>query len=132
LSGSAVLHLLLRCTQALITQMARTAVCNRSGLTGFVAVVARSGIAAQGVTINGLLPGAFDTDRLRSGTQNSARKTGQDFDVLWKRGMQAVPAQRFGTAEEFGAVCAFICSVHAGYLNGQNVLLDGGAYPGTL
>jgi 3-oxoacyl-[acyl-carrier protein] reductase len=104
----------------------------RSGLTGFVAGVARSGIAAKGVTINGLLPGAFDTDRLRSGTQNSAQKTGQDFDVLWKRRMQAVPAQRFGTAEEFGAVCAFICSVHAGYLNGQNVLLDGGAYPGTL
>jgi len=104
----------------------------RSGLTGFVAGVARSGIAAKGVTINGLLPGAFDTDRLRSGTQSSAQKTGQDFDVLWKRRMQAVPAQRFGTAEEFGAVCAFICSVHAGYLNGQNVLLDGGAYPGTL
>jgi len=104
----------------------------RSGLTGFVAGVARSGIAAKGVTINGLLPGAFDTDRLRSGTQNSAQKTGQDFDVLWKRRMQAVPAQRFGTAEEFGAVCAFICSVHAAYLNGQNILLDGGAYPGTF
>src|SRR5256885_2985019 len=104
----------------------------RSGLTGFVAGVARSGIAAKGVTINGLLPGAFDTDRLRSGTQNSAQKTGQDFDVLWKRRMQAVPAQRFGQAAEFGAVGAFICSVHAGDLNGQNVLLDGGAYPGTL
>ncbi|HEX6706786.1 MAG TPA: SDR family oxidoreductase [Albitalea sp.] len=104
----------------------------RSGLTGFVAGVARSGIAAKGVTINGLLPGAFDTDRLRSGTQHSAAKSGQDFEVLWKRRMQAIPAQRFGTAEEFGAVCAFLCSVQAGYLNGQNILLDGGAYPGTF
>jgi 3-oxoacyl-[acyl-carrier protein] reductase len=104
----------------------------RSGLTGFVAGVARSGIAAKGVTINGLLPGAFDTDRLRAGTQNAAQKTGQDFDLLWKRRMQGIPAQRFGTPEEFGAVCAFICSVHAAYLNGQNILLDGGAYPGTF
>ncbi len=104
----------------------------RSGLTGFVAGVARSNIAARGVTINGLLPGAFDTDRLRSGTQNASKKTGQDFDVLWKRRMQAIPAQRFGTADEFGEVCAFICSVQAGYLTGQNILLDGGAYPGTF
>jgi len=104
----------------------------RSGLTGFVAGVARSAIAAKGVTINALLPGAFDTDRLRSGTHSAAQKTGQDFDVLWKRRMQNIPAQRFGTAEEFGAVCAFICSVHGGYLNGQNILLDGGAYPGTM
>ena len=103
----------------------------RSGLTGFVAGVARSNIAAKGVTINGLLPGAFDTDRLRSGTQSASKKTGQDFDLLWKRRMQAIPAQRFGSADEFGEVCAFICSVHAGYLTGQNILLDGGAYPGT-
>ena len=104
----------------------------RSGLTGFVAGVARSNIAARGVTINGLLPGAFDTDRLRSGTKNASQKTGQDFDTLWKRRMQAIPAQRFGTADEFGEVCAFICSVQAGYLTGQNILLDGGAYPGTF
>jgi 3-oxoacyl-[acyl-carrier protein] reductase len=104
----------------------------RSGLTGFVAGVARSGIAASGVTINGLLPGAFDTDRLRSGTQSAAQKTGQDFEVLWKRRLQNIPARRFGSADEFGAVCAFICSLQGGYLNGQNILLDGGAYPGTL
>ncbi len=104
----------------------------RSGLTGFVAGVARSNIAARGVTINGLLPGAFDTDRLRGGTQSAAQKTGQDFDLLWKRRMQNIPAQRFGTPDEFGATCAFICSVPGGYLNGQNILLDGGAYPGTL
>ena len=104
----------------------------RSGLTGFVAGVARSGIAARGVTINGLLPGAFDTDRLRGGTQAAAQKTGQDFDLLWKRRMQNIPAQRFGTPAEFGAACAFICSMQAAYLNGQNILLDGGAYPGTM
>ncbi|HUG24077.1 SDR family oxidoreductase [Piscinibacter sp.] len=104
----------------------------RSGLTGFVAGVARGGVAAKGVTINGLLPGAFDTDRLRSGTQSAAKKTGQDFDVLWQRRLQTIPVQRFGTAEEFGAVCAFLCSVQAGYLTGQNILLDGGAYPGTF
>lgn len=104
----------------------------RSGLTGFVAGVARSAIAAQGVTINGLLPGAFDTERLRAGTTHAAQKAGQDFDTMWTRRRQAVPMQRFGTAEEFGAVCAFLCSVQAGYLTGQNVLLDGGAYPGTF
>jgi 3-oxoacyl-[acyl-carrier protein] reductase len=104
----------------------------RSGLTGFVAGVARSGIAAKGVTVNGLLPGAFDTDRLRSGTQLAAGKTGQAFDVLWQRRMQAIPAQRFGTAEEFGQACAFLCSLQAGYITGQNILMDGGAYPGTF
>jgi 3-oxoacyl-[acyl-carrier protein] reductase len=103
----------------------------RSGLTGFVAGLARKTVA-QNVTINNLLPGAFDTDRLRSGTQSASKKSGQDFELLWKRRMQAIPMQRFGTAEEFGAVCAFICSVHAGYLTGQNILLDGGAYPGTF
>ncbi|HEV7915722.1 MAG TPA: SDR family oxidoreductase [Albitalea sp.] len=104
----------------------------RSGLTGFVAGVARSSIAARGVTINGLLPGAFDTDRLRSGTQSASKKTGQDFDTLWQRRMQAIPLQRFGSAEEFGEVCAFLCSMQAAYLTGQNILLDGGAYPGTF
>jgi len=104
----------------------------RVGLTGFVAGVARSGIAAQGVTINGLLPGAFDTDRLRSNTETAAKKSGEDFDALWARRMQAVPARRFGTAEEFGATCAFLCSVHAGYINAQNILMDGGAFPGTI
>lgn len=104
----------------------------RSGLTGFVAGLARSGVAARGVTINGLLPGAFATDRLRTMMRAGAAKAGQDPDAVLKAREQAVPAQRFGTAEEFGAVCAFICSVHAGYLTGQNVLLDGGAYPGTF
>ena len=104
----------------------------RSGLTGFVAGLARSGIAAHGVTINGLLPGGFDTDRLRTTMQGAATKTGQPLEALMAKRAAAIPAQRFGSAAEFGAVCAFICSVHAGYLTGQNILLDGGAYPGTF
>ncbi len=104
----------------------------RSGLTGFVAGLARSGIAAQGVTINGLLPGAFDTDRLRVAMQGAAQKSGQPLDALLAQRAGSIPAKRFGTAQEFGAVCAFLCSAHAGYLTGQNILLDGGAYPGTF
>ena len=104
----------------------------RSGLTGFVAGLARSDIAARGVTINGLLPGAFDTDRLRITMQGAAAKSGEPIETLMARRAAAIPAQRFGSADEFGAVCAFICSVQAGYLTGQNVLLDGGAYPGTF
>ena len=104
----------------------------RSGLTGFVAGLARSNIAARGVTINGLLPGAFDTDRLRTTMQGAATKAGQPMETLMAKRASAIPAQRFGTAEEFGAVCAFICSVHAAYLTGQNILLDGGTYPGTF
>ena len=104
----------------------------RSGLTGFVAGLARSDIAAKGVTINGLLPGAFDTDRLRVATQGAAARTGEAFDTLWAQRAQSVPMRRFGTAAEFGEVCAFLCSTHAAYLTGQNVLLDGGAYPGTF
>ena len=104
----------------------------RSGLTGFVAGLARSNIAARGVTINGLLPGAFDTDRLRGTMQGAAAKTGQPLEAVMARRAAAIPAQRFGTADEFGAVCAFLCSLQAGYLTGQNILLDGGAYPGTF
>ena len=104
----------------------------RSGLTGFVAGLARSNIAARGVTINGLLPGAFDTDRLRGTMQGAATKTGQPLDAVMAKRAASIPAQRFGTADEFGAVCAFLCSVQAGYLTGQNILLDGGAYPGTF
>jgi len=104
----------------------------RSGLTGFVAGLARSNIAARGVTINGLLPGAFDTDRLRGTMQGAAAKTGQPLEAVMAKRAGAIPAQRFGTADEFGAVCAFLCSVQAGYLTGQNILLDGGAYPGTF
>ena len=102
----------------------------RSGLTGFVAGVSRSGLAAQGVTINNLLPGAFDTDRLRGNMAGVAQKTGKPVDAIIDTRRKAIPAQRFGTPEEFGAICAFLCSTHAGYMTGQNVLADGGSYPG--
>ncbi|MGY6269131.1 SDR family oxidoreductase [Achromobacter denitrificans] len=104
----------------------------RSGLTGFVAGVARSSVAAHGVTINNLLPGAFATDRLASSLAASAARAGQEAEALRAAREAAIPARRFGNPEEFGAICAFLCSVHAGYVNGQNVLADGGAYPGTF
>ncbi|MFZ3220230.1 MAG: SDR family oxidoreductase [Rhodoferax sp.] len=103
----------------------------RSGLTGFVAGVARSPLAAQGVTINNLLPGVFDTDRIKTTMQAAAQRTGQSVEALVAARRQGIPARRFGTPQEFGAICAFLCSVQAGYINGQNVLADGGAYPGT-
>jgi len=103
----------------------------RSGLTGFVAGVARTSIAAKGVTINNLLPGAFDTDRLKGTMQGAAKKTGQDIDTIRAARAKSIPAGRFGNPEEFGATCAFLCSMQAGYITGQNVLTDGGAYPGT-
>ena len=104
----------------------------RSGLTGFVAGVARTSIAAKGVTINNLLPGVFDTDRIKGMMEAAKQKTGQDIDTLRAARMKNIPAARFGTPEEFGAVCAFLCSMQAGYITGQNVLTDGGAYPGTF
>jgi 3-oxoacyl-[acyl-carrier protein] reductase len=104
----------------------------RSGLTGFVAGVARTRkLAAADVTINNLLPGAFDTDRLKATMEGAVKKTGQSMDAVRNARMNTIPAQRFGTPEEFGATCAFLCSRHASYITGQNVLLDGGAYPGT-
>ena len=104
----------------------------RSGLTGFVAGLARSSIAAQGVTINNLLPGPFDTDRLQGLFASSAQKTGQTVEALAATRRKGIPAQRFGTSEEFGAACAFLCSPLAGFITGQNLLLDGGAFGGTF
>jgi len=105
----------------------------RSGLTGFVAGTARQArLAGHGVTINNLLPGAFDTDRLRAGFGNVAQKSGQPLEAVMDARRKGVPAQRFGSADEFGVFCAFLCSVHAGYMTGQNILLDGGAFPGTF
>jgi 3-oxoacyl-[acyl-carrier protein] reductase len=105
----------------------------RSGLTGFVAGLARqSRLASRNVTINNLLPGFFDTDRIRKTMQASAEKTGKSVDELKAARARTIPAQRLGQADEFGAVCAFLCSAQAGYLTGQNILLDGGAYPGTF
>jgi 3-oxoacyl-[acyl-carrier protein] reductase len=105
----------------------------RSGLTGFVAGLARqTRLAAANVTINGLLPGPFDTDRLRGTMVGAAQKGGQPLETLMDARRKLNPTQRFGTADEFGSFCAFLCSVHAGYVTGQNILMDGGAYPGTF
>jgi 3-oxoacyl-[acyl-carrier protein] reductase len=104
----------------------------RSGLTGFVAGLARSSVAARGVTINNLLPGAFDTERLQSIFQAAAAKTAQPLDAVASARRSTIPTKRFGSIDEFGAICAFLCSQQAGYMTGQNVLADGGAYPGTF
>ncbi len=103
----------------------------RTGLTGFVAGIARQTVA-HNVTINGLLPGPFDTDRLRGNFIFNAKKLGKTVEELAKARAEANPAKRFGTIEEFGAACAFLCSVHAGFITGQNLLMDGGHFPGTL
>ena len=104
----------------------------RSGLTGFVAGVARGSIAARGVTINNLLPGKFDTDRLAGTLGVAASKSGKSIEDMRRAQQAAIPAGRFGQPQEFGAICAFLCSVQAGYITGQNILADGGAYPGVL
>lgn len=104
----------------------------RSGLTGFVAGVARSPLAAQGVTLNNLLPGKFDTDRIAATLKAAADKTGKSMEEIRRTQQAQIPAGRYGTPQEFGAICAFLCSVHAAYMTGQNVLADGGAYPGTF
>ncbi len=103
----------------------------RTGLTGFVAGVARQ-VVRHGVTINNLLPGRFDTDRLRSGIQFNADKSGSEFDEMFEAGKKAIPAGCYGDPVEFGEACAFLCSEQAGYVTGQNFLIDGGAFPGTL
>jgi 3-oxoacyl-[acyl-carrier protein] reductase len=103
----------------------------RTGLTGFVAGLARK-VAPHGVTINNLLPGPFDTDRLRAGFRFRADESGEDVESVRREMAAGVPTGRFGTPEEFGAACAFLCSTHAGYIVGQNILLDGGLYPGTF
>jgi 3-oxoacyl-[acyl-carrier protein] reductase len=103
----------------------------RSGLTGFVAGLARK-VAAHNVTINNLLPGSFETDRMRATIEARAKAQGKAFDETLEAARAATPARRFGTIDEFGATCAFLCSAHAGYIVGQNVLIDGGNYPGTF
>ena len=105
----------------------------RSGLTGFVAGVARSAkLAAHNVTINNLLPGAYDTDRLKATMKGASEKTGQSVDALAEARKKTIPAQRFGNPQEFGDTCAFLCSAQASYMTGQNILTDGGAYAGTF
>ncbi len=103
----------------------------RTGLTGFVAGLARKTVR-HNVTINNLLPGPFETDRLRSNLEFNAKAAGKSVDELRKARTDANPAGRFGTVEEFGDACAYLCSAQAGYITGQNLLLDGGSYPGTF
>jgi 3-oxoacyl-[acyl-carrier protein] reductase len=103
----------------------------RAGLTSFLAGVART-VAASNVTINFLLPGSFDTDRLRSNLEMNAKKQNVSVDQIRQARMNTVPARRFGMPTEFGAACAFLCSAQAGYITGQNLLIDGGAFPSAF
>lgn len=103
----------------------------RSGLTGFVAGLARS-VASHNVTVNNLLPGAFDTERLQKTMGSVARAEGISEEAAREWRLGTIPAGRFGDPAEFGAACAFLCSTHAGFITGQNLLIDGGAYPGTF
>jgi 3-oxoacyl-[acyl-carrier protein] reductase len=102
----------------------------RSGLTGFVAGLARS-VARHNVTINNILPGVFDTDRIRTVTAAAAKKAGKSVEDMLQDRTKSVPAGRLGRPDEFGELCAFVCSAQASYIVGQNLLIDGGAYPGT-
>jgi 3-oxoacyl-[acyl-carrier protein] reductase len=103
----------------------------RSGLTGFVAGLARV-TAQHNVTINNLLPGTFDTDRLKSNLRALAASTKRSSEAVTEDIRASNPSRRFGRPEEFGATCAFLCSAQAGYITGQNILIDGGAFPGTF
>ena len=103
----------------------------RSGLTGFIAGLSRK-VAAHNVTINNMLPGLFDTDRLHGTMTARAKNTGKTVEEARAQARGGIPVGRFGSAAEFGEACAFLCSVHAGYIVGQNILIDGGAFPGTF
>jgi len=103
----------------------------RAGLTGAVATLARTA-SKNNVTINNLLPGQHETDRLTSIIANNVKKAGKPEDEVVKDMKARIPAGRFGTAEEFGHACAFLCSARSGFITGQNLVADGGAYPGTL
>ena len=102
----------------------------RSGLVGFVAGLARQTVGCN-VTINNLLPGIFDSGAQRAHIEGMLASTGKSFDELWRARAEANPARRYGRPAELGAYCAFLCSEHAGFITGQNLLIDGGSYPGT-
>jgi len=103
----------------------------RTGLTGFIGGLARE-IAPHGVTVNNLLPGSFDTDRLKSLQANAVKQSGRDLETVRATAARQIPAGRFGEANEFGAMAAFLCSAKTGFITGQNILMDGGAYPGLF
>ena len=103
----------------------------RSGLTGFVAGLSRE-VAARGVTVNNILPGIFATDRLPSVMNYLASSTGKTVEQATEMRRSGIPVRRFGDPMEFGQLCAYLCSRQAGYITAQNIVIDGGAYPGTL
>jgi 3-oxoacyl-[acyl-carrier protein] reductase len=103
----------------------------RAGLTAFLAGVARS-VAASNVTINFVLPGTFETDRFRSNVEATAKKRNMSYGEAFAERVATVPAKRVGQPDEFGATCAFLCSAQAGYITGQNLLIDGGAFSGAF
>ena len=103
----------------------------RAGLTAFLAGVARE-VAGKNVTINNLLPGSFDTARLSSGLAVAARRKRVSEARIEEEWRAAIPAHRFGSASELGQTCAFLCSVHAGFITGQNIVMDGGEYPAAF
>lgn len=103
----------------------------RAGLTAFLAGVCRQ-LAPHGVTVNNLLPGKMDTDRLKGGFERTAQQSGKSVEAVRTAQAAEIPAKRFGNAEEFGQTCAFLCSQHAGYITGQNILMDGGLYPAAF
>ena len=103
----------------------------RGGLTIFMASVARQ-VADKNVTINNLLPGAFETDRLKAVLGNAAKRKGISYDDELAARIASIPARRVGQPAEFGEACAFLCSVHAGFITNQNLMIDGGAFPGAL
>ena len=103
----------------------------RAGLTAFLAGVART-VAMHNVTINQIMPGAFDTDRLKSNFERAAQASGSNLEAVTAARKNAIPAKRFGMADEFGALCAFLCSQQAAYITGQSILIDGGAVVTTL
>jgi 3-oxoacyl-[acyl-carrier protein] reductase len=89
-------------------------------------------VVSRGVTINNVLPGTFATARLEGNFSAQARREGRSVEEVIERRLSKHPAKRFGHPDELGKTCAFLCSVHAGYINGQNILLDGGSFPGVL
>ena len=103
----------------------------RAGLTAFLAGVART-VAPSNVTINFVLPGTFDTDRFRSHVEATAKKKNISYEAAFAERVAIVPAKRIGQPDELGTMCAFLCSAYAGYITGQNILIDGGTFPGAF
>ena len=103
----------------------------RSGLVGFVGGLARQTVA-RNVTVNNLLPGIFSSDAQKRHVEGLLESGGKSFDEIWQERARANPARRYGDPNELGAYCAFLCSAHAGFITGQNLLIDGGSYPGTF